>query len=74
MSRFEMTLLHPYETAEALCRRRNKVSTAAKWQVVWTDSRWYGPSMMSNGRDGLFKGILVYTYESAEALRCCIRV
>ena len=54
----------PYETAEALCRRRNKVSAAAKWQVVGADSRWYGPAMISNGRDGLFKGILVYTYES----------
>ena len=74
MNRFEMTLLHPYETAEALCRRRNKVSTAAEWQVVWTDSRCYGPSMMSNGRDGRFKGIPMYTYESVEALRCCIRV
>ena len=53
MSRFEMTLLHPYESAEALCRRRNKVSTTAKWQVVWADSRWYGPAMMSNGLHGL---------------------
>ena len=31
---FRDALLHPYESAEALCRRRNKVSTAAKWQVV----------------------------------------
>ena len=23
-----------------------------------------GPSMMSNGRDGIFHGILMYTYES----------
>ena len=53
-----MTLLHPYESAEASCRRRKKVSTAAKWQAVWADSRWYGPAMMSNGRDSLFKGIL----------------
>ena len=68
MSRFEMTLLHLHETSEALCRRRNKVSTAAKWQAVWADSRWYGPAMMSNGRDGNFKGILVDTYESVEAL------
>ena len=30
--------------------------------------------MMSNGRDGLFEGILMYTYESVEALRWCIRV
>ena len=44
-----MTLLHPYESAEALCRRRNKVSTAAEWQVIWADSRWYGPAMMSRG-------------------------
>ena len=79
MRRFEMTLLQPYETAEALCRRRNKVSTAAKGQVVWADSRWHGPAMMSNGRDGNFnsiimdtyesKGILMYTYDSVEALR-----
>ena len=54
-----MTLLHPYESAEASCRRRNKVSTAAKWQVVLADSRWYGPAMMSAGREGLFKGILM---------------
>ena len=74
MSRFEMTLLHPYETAVALCRRRNKISTAAKWQVVWADSRWYGLAMMSNGRDGNFQRILMDTYESVEALRCCIRV
>ena len=53
MRRFEMSLLHPYETAEALCRRRNKASTAAKRQVVWADSRWYGPAM-STGRDGFF--------------------
>ena len=45
ISRFEMTSLHPYETVEALCRKRNKVSTAAKWQVVWADSRWYGAGM-----------------------------
>ena len=69
-----MTLLHPYETAEALCRRRNKVSTAAEWQVVWADIRWYGPSMMSNRCDGFFKDILMYSYESVEALRCCIGV
>ena len=68
---FEMTLLHPYESAEALCRRRNKVSTAAEWQVVWADSCWHGPAMMSNGRDGNFNGILMDTYESLEALRCC---
>ena len=72
MSRFEMTLLNPYEAAEASCPRRNKVSTAAKRQVVWADSRWYGPPMMSNGRDGNFKVILMDTYESVEALRCCI--
>ena len=30
-------------------------STAAEWQVVWADSRWYGPARMSNGRDGNFK-------------------
>ena len=71
MSRFEMTLLNPYEAAEASCPRRNKVSTAAKRQVVWADSRWYGPAMMSNGRDGNFKCILMDTYESVEALRCC---
>ena len=53
-----MTFVHPYESAEALCRRRNKASTAAKWQVVWADSRWHGPSMMSNGRDGLSKASL----------------
>ena len=58
ISRFEITSLHPYETAEALCRGRNKDSTAAEWQVVWVESRWYGPSMISNGRDGLFKSIL----------------
>ena len=63
-------VLHPYETAEAFCRRRNKVSTAAEWQVVWADSRWYGPAMMSNGRDGNLKCILMDTYESFEALRC----
>ena len=78
MSRFEMTLLHPYEIAEALCRRRNKVSTAAEWQAVWADSRWYGPAAMSNGRDGNFQFnnecILMDTYESFEALRCCIRL
>ena len=34
ISRLEMTLLHPYKIAEALCRRRNKISTAAEWQVV----------------------------------------
>ena len=34
ISRFEMTLSHPYETAEALCRRRNKVPTAAEWLVI----------------------------------------
>ena len=55
MSRFGMAMLHPYESAEALWRRRNKVSAAAEWQVVWADSRWYGPSMMSNGRDRLSK-------------------
>ena len=71
---FGDALLHPYESAEALCRRRNKVSTAAKWQVVRADSRWYGPAMMSNGRDGLLQGILMCTYESVEALRCCIRL
>ena len=49
MIRFEMTLFHPYESAEALCRRRNKVSTAAEWQVIWVDSRWYWPAMMSRG-------------------------
>ena len=54
-----MTLLHPYESAEALCPRRNKVLTAAKWQVVWADSRWYGSAIMSNGRDGTCKGILM---------------
>ena len=69
MSRFEMTLLHPYEFAEALCPRRNKVSTAAQWQVVWADSRWHGPAMMSNGRDGNFKCIRMDTYESFEDLR-----
>ena len=69
-----MTFLHPYETAEALCRRRNKVSTAAKRQVVWADSRWHGPAMMSNGRDGNFKCILMVLYESFEDLRCCIRL
>ena len=67
-----MALLHPYEIAAALCRRRNEVSTAAKWQVVWADSRWYGPAMMSNGRDGNFKGILMDTHELVEAFRCCI--
>ena len=72
ISRFEITSLHPYETAEALCRRRNKVSTAAEWQVVWADLRWHGPAMMSNGRDGNFKCILMDTYESFEALRCCM--
>jgi len=56
---FRDALLHPYESAEALCRRRNKVSTAAKWQVVRADSRWYGPAMMSNGRDGTCKGSLL---------------
>ena len=66
-------LLHPYESAEALCRRRSKVSTAAEWQVVWADSRWHVPAMMSNGRDGNFNGILMDTYQSVEALRCCIR-
>ena len=55
---FRDALLHPYESAEALCRRRNKVSTAAEWQVVWADSRWYGPTMMSHGRDGLLKASL----------------
>ena len=74
ISRFEMTLLHPYETAEALCRRRNKVSTTAKWQVVWADSRWSGPSMMSNGRDGLFKASLCILMNLFEVLRCCIRL
>ena len=69
-----MTCLHPSESAEALCRRRKKVSTAAKWQVVWADSRWYEPAMMSKGRDSNFKAILMDTYESVEALRCCIRV
>ena len=64
-----MTLLHPYECAEALCRRRNKVSTAAEWQVVRADSCWYGPAMMSNGRDGNFKGIFMDTYESVQARR-----
>ena len=64
-----MTLLHPYETAEALCLRRNKVSAAAEWQVVWADSRWHGPAMMSNGRDGNFNSILVDTYESVQARR-----
>ena len=59
---FRDALLHPYESAEALCRRRSKVSTAAKWQVVWADSCWYGPAMMSNCRDGLIKGILMYAY------------
>ena len=54
MSRFEMTFVHPYESAEALCRRRNKVPTTAKWQVVWADSRWYGPAMMSTGRGTAF--------------------
>ena len=71
MSRFGMTLSHPYESAEALCRRRNKVSTAAEWQLVWADRRWHGPAMMSNGRDGNFNGILMDTYESVYALRCC---
>ena len=74
MRRFEMTLLHPYESTEALCPRRNEVLTAAEWQVVWADSRWYGPSMMSNGRVRPFRGILMYTYESVEALKFCIRV
>ena len=46
---FRDALLHPYESAEALCRRRNKVSTAAEWQVVWADSRWHVSAMMSNG-------------------------
>ena len=32
--------------------------------------RW--PAMMSNGRDGNFKGILMDTYESVEALRCLV--
>ena len=72
MNRFVMTLLHLYETAAALCCRRNKVSTAAKQQVAWADSRWHGPAMMSNGRDGNFKCILMDTYESFEALRCCM--
>ena len=61
-------VLHPYEVAEALWRRRNKVSTAAEWQVVWADSRWHGPAMMSNGCDGNFNCILMNTYESVEAL------
>ena len=69
MSRFGMTLLHPYESAEALCRRRNKVSTTAEWQVVWADRRWHGPAMMSNGRDGNFNRILMDTYESVQARR-----
>ncbi len=79
-----MTFVHPYESAEALCSRRNKVSTAAEWQVAWADGRWHGPAMMSNGRDGNFnsiimdtyesKGILMYTYDSVEALRCCIHL
>ena len=68
---FRDALLHPYESAEALCRRRNKVSIAAEWQLVWADRRWHGPAMMSNGRDGNFNGILMDTYESVEALRCC---
>ena len=71
MSRFEMTFVHPYESAEAFCRRRNKISIAAEWQLVCTDSRWHGPATMSNGRDGNFNGILMDTYESVEALRCC---
>ena len=54
-----MTLSHPYETAEALCRRRDKISTAAQLQVVRADSRWYEPAMMSNGRDGTCKGSLL---------------
>ena len=53
---------HPYESAEALCRRRNKVPTAAKWQVVWADSRWYGPARMSNGRDGNLKVFYGYLW------------
>ena len=65
-----MTLLRPYETVEALCRMRDKVSTAAEWQVVWADSRWHGPAMMSNGCDGNYKCILMDTYESFEAFRC----
>ena len=63
-----MTLLYPYESAEALCRRRNKVSTAAEWQVVWADIHWYVPAMMSHGRESNFKSIIVDTYESVEAL------
>ena len=72
--RDDIVTLQPHESAEALCRWRNKVSTAAEWQVVWADSRWYGPAMMSNGRDGNFKGVLMDTYELVEALSCCIRV
>ena len=63
-----MKLLRLYAVGE------NGFSTEAEWQVVRADSRWYGPAMMSNGRDGLLKGILMYTYESVEALGCCIRV
>ena len=74
MSRFEMTLLHPSDTAEALRRMRNKVSTAAKWQVVWAESRWYGPAMMSNGRHGNFKCIRMCTHGPFEDLRCCLRL
>ena len=60
MSRFEMILLHHYESAEALCCRRSRVSTAAEWQAVWADSRWYGSAVMSNGQVCHFKGIIMY--------------
>ena len=66
-----MTVFHPYESAEALCRGRNYVFTAAEWQVVLADSRWHVSAMMSNGRDGNLNGILMDTYQPVEALRCC---
>ena len=60
MAFFKCILMDTYESVEALrC-------------LVWADSRWHGPAMMSNGRDGNFKGILMDTYESVEALRCCM--
>ena len=68
MSRFEMTLLHPYETAEALCRRRNKVSTAAEWLVIGADTRWYVPSMISMAVRAFFKGILTVVMFSCKKM------
>ena len=47
-----MKLLRLYAVGE------NGFSTEAEWQVVWAGSRWYEPSMMSSGRDGLLKASL----------------